>query len=212
MKKMLMVLMVGILTATMSFAAKPTEGQKVTYAQLAELLVKALGLADDLPAGATPQQMFDALMLNGISPAEGWTLDSEAEVSTGDLARVLVQALGGQDNVENPSDPKSWVDALKAMGYSLDSPSETMASVSNAEVLPESVVHPLKTTSTDPLLAEIDDGSRPLSNAELINGEVYPVKKPEPEPEPQPTPRKKKIIDILNGDTPDKKPVNPTPH
>lgn len=209
MKKTLMVLMVAILTATMAFAAKPEQGQNVTYAQLAELLVKALGLADSLPAGATPQQMFDALSLNGISPAEGWTVDSEAEVSTADLARVLVQALGGQDNVENPADPKSWVEALKAMGYSLDSASEAMDSVSNTEVLPQSVVHPLSATSTDPLLADID-GARPLSAAELINGEVYvPVK---PEPEPQPTPRKKKIIDILNGDTPDKKPVNPTPH
>lgn len=209
MKKMLMVLMVAILTATMSFAAKPTEGQNLTYAQLAELLVKALGLEDSLPAGATPQQMFDALSLNGISPMEGWTLDSEAEVSQGDLARVLVQALGGQDNVENPADPKSWVEALKAMGYSLDSASEAMSSVSNAEVLPQSVVHPLASTSTDPLLADIDE-ARPLSNAELINGEVFIPQKPEPEPEP--TPRKKKVIDILNGDTPDKKPVNPTPH
>lgn len=209
MKKMLMVLLVGILAATMSFAAKPTEGQNVTYAQLAELLVKALGLEDSLPAGATPQQMFDALSLNGISPMNGWTLDSEAEVSQGDLARVLVQALGGQDSVENPTDPMSWIEALKAMGYSLDSASEAMSSVSSAEVLPESVVHPLASTSTDPLLTDVD-GERPLSNAELINGESYvPVK---PEPAPEPTPRKKKIIDILNGDTPDKKPINPTPH
>lgn len=200
MKKTLMVLMVAVLTATMAFAAKPEQGQNMNYTQLAELLVKALGLADDLPAGATPQQMFDALSLNGISPSEGWTLDSEAEVSTADLARVLVQALGGQDNVENPADPKSWVDALKAMGVSLDSASEAMSSVSDAEVLPQAVVHPLGATSTDPLLADIE-GSRVLSNAELIKGESYPREKQQQE-----------IINILNRKRHDSKPVNPTPH
>lgn len=199
MKKMLMVLMVGILTATMSFAAKPEAGQNVTYAQLAELLVKALGLLDSLPTAPSAQQMFDALTANGISPAEGWTLDSEAEVSTGDLARVLVQALGREDDVENPSDPKSWVKALKAMGVSLDSMSDAMSSVSNAEVLPQAVVHYLGSTSTDPMLADLDDG-RVLSAAEMESGEVHLRAVP-------PTP-------VPDGGRHhhDSKPVNPTPH
>ena len=202
MKKMLMVLMVGILTATMSFAAKPEAGGNVSYAQLAELLVKALGLADSLPPGASAQQMFDALTLNGISPAEGWTLDSEAEVSKGDLARVLVQALGHEGDVENPSDPKSWIQALKAMGVSLDSMSDAMSAVADAEVLPQAVVHLLGATSTDPLLADLDDG-RVLSAAEMETGEVH--LKPVPPVPPAPVPDGGRHHH-------DSKPVNPTPH
>ncbi len=201
MKKMLMVLMVGILTATMSFAAKPEAGQNVTYSQLAELLVKALGLLDSLPTAPTAQQMFDALTMNGISPAEGWTLDSEAEVSTGDLARVLVQALGREDDVENPSDPKSWIKALKAMGVSLDSMSSAMASVSDAEVLPQAVVHALSGTSTDPLIADFNE-SRVLSAAEMQDGDIHLRAAPVP---PAPIPDGGRHHH-------DSKPVNPTPH
>jgi hypothetical protein len=71
--------------------------------------------------------MFDVLMQNGISPQGGWLLD--AVVTKADLSRVVVQALRKEDQVENPNDPQSWIDVLKAQGISLDRLSETIQSV-----------------------------------------------------------------------------------
>ena len=94
MKKILMVLLAGFLTASVALAqGTPEKGKALTYPQLASLLVKALGLAEYLPAAPTTQQLFDILMQNGIAPADGWTMDEEAAVSKGDLARVLIQAM-----------------------------------------------------------------------------------------------------------------------
>lgn len=157
MKKMLMIVLAGLMTASVAFAqGTPERGQALTYSQLANLLVKALGLAEYLPAGATVQQQFEILMQNGIAPAEGWTMDAEAPVTKGDLARVLVQSLQSEDEVENPDDPQSWVDALSAMGISLSAASEALGSV---DVLPEVVASNLGFTSTDPLIADIRTGS-----------------------------------------------------
>ena len=100
-----------------------------------------------LPAAPSTQQMFDVLMQNGINPAGGWLLD--AVVTKADLARVLVQAMRAEDKVENPNDPQSWIDTLKAMGISLDRLSETIQSV---ETLPEGMGQDVTLQSTDPLV------------------------------------------------------------
>jgi hypothetical protein len=153
MKKMLMIVLAALMTASVAFAqGAPEKGQALTYSQLANLLVKALGLAEYLPAGATVQQQFDILMQNGIAPAEGWTMDADSPVTKGDLARVLVQSLQSEDEVENPDDPQSWVDALSALGINLSAASEALGSV---DVLPEVVASKLGFASTDPLLTEI---------------------------------------------------------
>ena len=153
MKKIFVFLMVGLMLAAAAATAAPAPKEKaakaakaektekatpakekaaskaqpsgpVTHVQLAELLVKALGLVRYLPVAPSAQQTFDLLMQNGISPQGGWLLD--AVVTKADLARVLVQALNMQDQVENPSDPQSWIDALKAAGISLDRLSEAI--------------------------------------------------------------------------------------
>ena len=163
MKKLLMIVLAGLMTASVAFAqGSPAKGQALTYSQLANLLVKALGLVEYLPAGATVQQQFDILMQNGIAPAEGWTMDAEEPVTKGNLARVLVQAMQREDEVENPDDPQSWVDALSAMGISLSAASEALDSL---EILPEVVASNLGFTSTDPLIRDILSGSfsRPIN-------------------------------------------------
>jgi hypothetical protein len=113
-------------------AEQSQASQPVTQPQLAELLVKALGLVRFLPNAPSSQQMFDVLMQNGISPQDGWKLD--AVVTKADLARVIVQALRMEDLVENPNDPQAWINVLKELGISTDRLSETIQSV---EVLPE---------------------------------------------------------------------------
>lgn len=166
MKKMLMILLAGLMTASVAFAqGSPEKGQVLTYSQLANLLVKALGLVEYLPAGATVQQQFDILMQNGISPAEGWTMDEDAAVTKGDLARVLVQSLQREDEVENPADPQSWVDALAAMGISLSAASEALGSV---DVLPEVFADAYGSTTTDPLHTDIRFDDSPIHDEVVI--------------------------------------------
>ena len=192
MKRILVFLLVGLmLAATTAMAAekekaeskKAQASQPVTHPQLAELLVKALGLIRFLPAAPTTQQMFDVLMQNGISPEKGWLLD--AVVTKADLSRVIVQALRKEDAVENPNDPQSWIDALRAMGISLDRLSETIQS---AEVLPEGMGQDVTLQSTDPLVygvnfapgssiqytVDLNLVTRVFTEIEMITGEFKP--------------------------------------
>ena len=193
MKKILVFLLVGLMLAATAATAQDKEKSPakkaqasgpVTQSQLAELLVKALGLMRFLPAAPSTQQTFDVLMQNGISPAGGWLLD--AVVTKADLARVLVQAMRAEDKVENPNDPQSWIDTLKAMGISLDRLSETIQSV---ETLPEGMGQDVTLQSTDPLVKNqhftpggTDQYTVPLAlvtrvftEMESISGEFRPI-------------------------------------
>lgn len=195
MKKMLMILLAGLITASVALAqGAPEKGQTLTYSQLAGLLVKALGLEEYLPAAPTPQQQFDILMQNGIAPADGWVLGDDAAVTKGDLARVLIQSLQREDEVENPDDPQSWVDALTAMGISLSAASEALGSV---DALPEVVAQNIGFYSTDPLLADIRTASRATSIA-IIS---------------QPEETIKKVLSRQESSNSNRsQPSNPTPH
>ena len=164
--------------------AKAQPSGPVTHVQLAELLIKALGLVRYLPVAPSAQQTFDLLMQNGISPQAGWLLD--AVVTKADLARVLVQALNLQDQVENPNDPQSWIDTLKAAGISLDRLSEAIRSV---ETLPDGMSQDVRLQSTDPLVydknftpGDREQYSVPFSlvtriftELEAIRGEFRPI-------------------------------------
>jgi hypothetical protein len=188
MRKIVVMLLISLLAASVGFAApakdKAEAPQPVTHPQLAELLVKALGMMRFLPNAPTPQQMFDLLMQNGISPEQGWKLD--AVVSKADLSRVLIQAMRKEDAVENPNDPQSWIDALRAEGIALDRLSETIQSV---EVLPESMSQVSSLQSTDPLVyglkfapgshvqysVDLELALRVLTELEQIVGEFRPA-------------------------------------
>ena len=193
MKKILAFLLVGLMMAATVATAQdkeksaPKKAQAsgpVTHAQLADLMVKALGLVRFLPVPPTSQQMFDVLMQNGISPEAGWLLD--AVVTKADLARVLIQAMHKEDQVENPNDPQSWIDTLKAAGISLDRLSETIQSV---ETLPEGMGQDVKLQSTDPLVynvrftpggtiqysVDLAMVTRVFSEMESISGEFRPI-------------------------------------
>ena len=193
MKKILVFLLVGLMLAATAATAQDKEKSPakkaqasgpVTQSQLAELLVKALGLMRFLPAAPSTQQMFDVLMQNGISPAGGWLLD--AVVTKADLARVLVQAMRAEDKVENPNDPQSWIDTLKAAGISLDRLSEAIRSV---ETLPDGMGQDVKLQSTDPLVygvnfapgssvqytVDLNLVTRIFSEFEMIRGDFRPA-------------------------------------
>ncbi|MDD2239131.1 MAG: hypothetical protein PHO14_07890 [Kiritimatiellae bacterium] len=192
MKKILVYMLAGLMMATTVAMAQgrgkagseqTQASQPVTHPQLAELLVRALGLVRYLPNASTPQQMFSVLMQNGIAPQDGWKLD--AVVTKADLSRVIVQALRGQDSVENPNDPQAWINVLKEMGISIDRLSETIQSV---EALPESLAQDITMSSTDPLITgttfapstvqysvDLNLVVRVLSEMEMVSGEFRPI-------------------------------------
>lgn len=150
MKKMLAICLAACLAATASFA-QGNSNEPVTQAQLAEVLVRALGLVSSLPNPASDQQRFAALMQNGISPADGWT--AGATVTKKDLAMVLVQALGAEDEVENPEDPASWLSVLQEYGIDLDSLGDP-ETVMGVEALPNAVTVDYGATSVDPMYSD----------------------------------------------------------
>ncbi|HOE01232.1 MAG TPA: hypothetical protein PLT37_09730 [Kiritimatiellia bacterium] len=194
MKKILLYVMIGLMmTATVGMAQGRGKGKAeqdqasgpVTHPQLAELLVRTLGLLRFLPAAPTSQQLFDILMQNGIVPEKGWELS--AVVSKGDLARVLVQAMKAHDMVENPNDPQAWIDALKSLGISLDRLSETIQSV---ETLPNPMGQDITVQSADPLIfaqnftpggtiqytVDLNLVTRVFTELQMINGEFRPIR------------------------------------
>ena len=189
MKRFLVYAMVGFMMAATAAmgqgkrqAAEADASRPVTHPEMAELLVKALGLVRFLPNAPTPQEMFDVLMQNGISPQEGWKLD--ALVTKADLARVVVLALRMEEMVENPNDPQSWLNAMKQLGISMDRLSQTIQSV---EALPEAMGKDVTLQSTDPLVygmsfapstvqysVDLNLTMRVLSEMEMVSGEFRP--------------------------------------
>jgi len=192
MKKILVYMLAGLMMASTvamaqgrrKAAADQTQAsQPVTHPQLAELLVRALGLVRYLPNAPSSQQLFDVLMQNGIAPQDGWKLD--ALVTKADLSRVIVQALRKQDEVENPNDPQAWINLLKEMGVSIDRLSEAIQAV---EALPDGLGQDVTMSSTDPLIqgttfapstvqysVDLNLVVRVLSEMEMVSGEFRPI-------------------------------------
>jgi len=128
-------------------AAEAPAVAQVKHGELAQLMVQVLGLVRFLPAAPSDQQCFAILLDNAIAPCEGWLADKV--VTKADLARVIVQALKKQGDIENPDDPKEWIDYLKSLGVPIDSVGEA---VSYLEPLPEPVATHLASASVDPLV------------------------------------------------------------
>ena len=161
MKKLCSVLLVATLCvafavpAAMAAEKKPgpatTKGApkaaEVTQAELAQLLVQVLGLARFLPASPSDQQCFTMLLNNGISPADGW--NPGKAVIKADLARVIVQAMKKQGDIQHPEDPKEWIDYLKSQGVPLDAVGETTSYV---DPLSEPVAVHVASPQVDPLV------------------------------------------------------------
>ncbi|MBP7829367.1 MAG: hypothetical protein KA248_05575 [Kiritimatiellae bacterium] len=165
-------------------AAEAPAVAQVTQAELAQMMVKILGLARFLPVAPSDQQCYAILLDNSISPAEGWAGDKV--VTKADLARVIVQALKKQGEIENPDDPKEWIDYLKSLGVPMDSVGEA---VSYLEPLPEPVATHVAAANVDPLVkrhrfnpvdemqygVDMEYVVRVFSQFEFINGEFRPL-------------------------------------
>lgn len=162
----------------------PEAVAQVTHGELAQLLVKVLGLSRFLPVNPSDQQCFALLLDNNISPFGGWTVGKV--VTKADLARVIVQALKKQAAIDNPEDPKEWIDYVKSLGIPMDSVGEA---VSYLEPLPEPVAPFIVSARVDPLIRRqrqnpVDETQygvdmefivRTLSQLEFEQGEFRPL-------------------------------------
>ena len=105
--------------------AQEQAAKLMTHGELAQLLVRKLGLYRFLPANPTDVECMILLAQNGIfpsptltpteqDPSPGWSLDPSKEVSLADLAVVLVRALRLEGQVQgDKADPQNWLNVLK---------------------------------------------------------------------------------------------------
>ena len=106
---------IGLLSAPQEVQADLNNG--VTQGELAEILVVLTGLIEYLPPNFTPLEAIAMLTASGISPLGGWNADRP--VVLGDLAVVLVLALGIEGDVEDKDDPASYIALLVELGAPL---------------------------------------------------------------------------------------------
>lgn len=185
------------------------QAKLVTEGELAQWLVRVLGLSRFLPAAPTDLECFQILMQNGIMPKDGWQKDRP--VTMGNLARVIVLALGKQAEVENPDDDESWVAYLKSAGIDFGTIGEA---IENLEPLPQPVGPEAIVTSTDPLgkLARINPPDDQQIGADLstlgrISGRILleqdlpeverEISRPTPPSPPPLTPSRPSIRDLF---------------
>lgn len=127
-------------------ASKEEKAKLVSEGELAQWLVRVLGLSRFLPAAPTDLECFQILMQNNVQPSAGWKQDTT--VTLGTLARVVVQGLGRQAEVQNPADDASWISFLKEIGIDFGT---IGAAMQNLAPLPQPVGPEAIITSTDPL-------------------------------------------------------------
>ncbi len=136
MKKLALSVLAAVFASTLvaGYFARAAEGEGtpsdvqvpklMTHGELAQLLVRKLGLYRVLPANPNDLDCMMVLAQNGIYPSAtlkpteqqplaGWSLSGDTEVSQADLAIVLVRALGLVGEVQGDiADPKNWLDVL----------------------------------------------------------------------------------------------------
>lgn len=169
-KKCVIVLMTalfagGLLTHA---PAQDVPDNGVTQGELAMILVNVLGLANDLPAGATEFDAIALLLARGIAPLDGW--DAGRPVLLADLAVVLVRALDGEDEVENPDDPQSWITAAQSLGIDLSS--VTGAAGGADPLAADEQIPPQLVVTPDPPVDRVDAGM-PVEVAGGVQGAQF---------------------------------------
>ena len=178
-------------------AAEAAKDELMTEAQLAEMLVNVLGMANSLPPNPKPADQMAILLQNDIVPKNGWNPTNLVTIGT--LARIMVQSIGDTDKIENPESDKSWVDYLKSIGVEFGTVEEAIAQID-----PKQDIVALKAVevSTDPLRkaplinpadeqqlgADLTFFTRAISRAEVE------ALFPQPEPVPPPAPPKPRPV------------------
>ena len=137
------VIALAVCMAVPSFAS--AQDDSVKHGELAQLVVRVLGLQRHLPPNPTDADCFALLLVNRITPQDGWK--QGAVVTAADLARVVVQAMGEAENIENPDDPASWVNYLNEKGIQVV---DLQEAVGQASPLDEAVTATYEPVNVDP--------------------------------------------------------------
>lgn len=122
------------------------ESELMTEGELADLLVDVMGLAALLPPNPQQVDVFAILLQNEVVPKDGWNPTNY--VTMGNLARIVVQSMGQQDQVENPDDDASWVEYLNSIGVEFGTVNE---GIDQVPTMTDPVAVVAVDPSTDPL-------------------------------------------------------------
>ena len=134
------IVLVGLLGLSSGvYAAEEAEGVGMTHLELAQCIVRALGLQSELPVNATPADYAIYLQGRGIAPLRGWIPD--AEVTKADLAVVTVEALGLAGEVEKVDDAESYVAVLDERQISLATVQDVISNVTFLSSITELVLY-----------------------------------------------------------------------
>jgi hypothetical protein len=133
--------LVGLLGLSLGVyaAEESADAMGMNHLQLAQCIVRALGLQSDLAPDATPADYATYLQGKGIAPLRGWVPD--AEVTKADLAVVTVNALGLAGEVEKPTDAESYVAVLDERQISLETVMDVISNVSVTSAITELVLY-----------------------------------------------------------------------
>ncbi len=99
--------------------ARVVEEKKKTQGDLAQEIVRMLGLDSELPPDATELDYIGFLRDRGVRPLPDWRPDEEANEEV--LAVVIVQVLGWLSEVEDPTNPDDYIALLEERGLILTS-------------------------------------------------------------------------------------------
>ncbi len=114
-------------------------GLEMTHMQLAQAIVRALGLQSDLDVSATPADHATYLQGRGIAPLRGWI--AGAQVTKEDLAVVSVEGLGLLGEVEDPKLPEAYMAVLDSRQISLATVADVIANVTVQSAITELVLY-----------------------------------------------------------------------
>lgn len=126
----------GVPAITMAQGNEPDsqvakKSESASQMQLAKLLVQKMGLYRYLPDFPTNLDMITTLVRFGVEPKGGWVVAEPLTV--GVMAQTIVQAMGLDSEVENPSDPASWIAVLQANGVEMKSVSTATSDIRPVE-------------------------------------------------------------------------------
>jgi hypothetical protein len=180
--------------ATTAVTAPAEQAPKLmTQGELAQLLVKKLGLYRIVPANPSDLECIGALVANGIFPSatlsgkgNGW--NPTAEVAPMDVARLLVRALGLSGQIQDPANDQQWMDVLKTAEVSTETVGAGVSALRPFSEILTAV--PLFQVTQDPLdkryIPESDilnlfgSISFPVQSTIPVTEEKEEVKKPKP--------------------------------
>ncbi len=133
------VFVVGMTLLCAAMFAVPTvtvaaegEAEMMSQGELAQLLVKKLGLLPYLPPNPSDLECVMILSQNGIfpsptlvpteqNPTPGWNLNPETKVTLAELAVLLVRALGLEASVQgDKADAQNWLNVLQGVNVPTD--------------------------------------------------------------------------------------------